>query len=242
MGKLCTVYIDEAGDLGIGRGTRWFILTAVIVNCEDEADIRKNINKIRSTLNVKVLHFRNLSSFDKKVYVVGELDKEKFELVNIIIDTSKLTLRRTRDGEKPSFVTYNYAVRLLLERVSWLLRDTDRRGAIMLSARGTRRDQELVDYIKNKLLPYDQNQIANVFSGVSYKQAAEWDLLQLADACATSLFYTYEENCYGYVTPYFSKRLIKHYYRYNDKVMNYGLKYYSSEMNPGGDYCKKRTL
>lgn len=26
-----TVYIDEAGDLGIGRGTRWFVLTAVVV-------------------------------------------------------------------------------------------------------------------------------------------------------------------------------------------------------------------
>ena len=25
----CTVYIDEAGDLGIGRGTRWFILIEV---------------------------------------------------------------------------------------------------------------------------------------------------------------------------------------------------------------------
>lgn len=27
----CTVYIDEAGDLGYQRGTRWFVLSAVIV-------------------------------------------------------------------------------------------------------------------------------------------------------------------------------------------------------------------
>lgn len=25
-----TVYIDEAGDLGIGKGTRWFVLSAVL--------------------------------------------------------------------------------------------------------------------------------------------------------------------------------------------------------------------
>ena len=30
MSEKCTVYIDEAGDLGIGRGTHWFVLTAVI--------------------------------------------------------------------------------------------------------------------------------------------------------------------------------------------------------------------
>lgn len=31
MSTNCTVYIDEAGDLGINRGTQWFILSAVIV-------------------------------------------------------------------------------------------------------------------------------------------------------------------------------------------------------------------
>ena len=35
----CTVYIDEAGDLGVNRGTRWFVLTAVVVNHADEPDI-----------------------------------------------------------------------------------------------------------------------------------------------------------------------------------------------------------
>ena len=34
--KKCTVYIDEAGDLGIGRGTQWFVITAVIVPKESE--------------------------------------------------------------------------------------------------------------------------------------------------------------------------------------------------------------
>lgn len=35
-----TVYIDEAGDLGIGRGTRWFVLTAVVVKKTVEPQIR----------------------------------------------------------------------------------------------------------------------------------------------------------------------------------------------------------
>jgi hypothetical protein len=44
----CTVYIDESGDLGINRGTRWFTLSGVIVNEESESDIRKTIKDIRS--------------------------------------------------------------------------------------------------------------------------------------------------------------------------------------------------
>lgn len=43
----CTVYIDEAGDLGIGRGTTWFVLTAVIVDKTAEASIREKCLKLR---------------------------------------------------------------------------------------------------------------------------------------------------------------------------------------------------
>ena len=40
----CTVYIDEAGDLGIGRGTQWFVLSAVIVEKSNEPQIRLKMN------------------------------------------------------------------------------------------------------------------------------------------------------------------------------------------------------
>lgn len=48
MSEKCTIYIDEAGDLGIGRGTQWFVLTAVIVNNSSEPALRnifKNLKK-----------------------------------------------------------------------------------------------------------------------------------------------------------------------------------------------------
>ncbi len=38
----CTVYIDEAGDLGINRGTRWFVLTACIVDKNAEPIVRSS--------------------------------------------------------------------------------------------------------------------------------------------------------------------------------------------------------
>lgn len=34
-----TVYIDESGDFGKGKGTKWFVITAVIVKEEKEEEI-----------------------------------------------------------------------------------------------------------------------------------------------------------------------------------------------------------
>ena len=47
----CTVYIDEAGDLGYKRGTRWFVLSAVIVDKNEESAIRKKMLQVKSRLN-----------------------------------------------------------------------------------------------------------------------------------------------------------------------------------------------
>lgn len=41
----CKVYIDEAGDLGVCRGTQWFVLTAVIVQNNNEPAIRETLKK-----------------------------------------------------------------------------------------------------------------------------------------------------------------------------------------------------
>lgn len=243
----CSVYIDEAGDLGINRGTKWFVLSGVIVDRAEEKELRKRIKGIKSKLNINTIHFRKLRNFEQKCYVVRELDKEHFQYINIIIDTSKIKLQKKNPKINPSILTYNYACRLLIERASWLLRDTNRIGEIVLSSRGTSRDKELIQYLKNELISYDNNEIANVFTKVSSKSAAEWDMLQLADVCATTTFHCYEPNFYGFITPCYLLRLKDHLYQYNNKIKNYGIKYYSREMMPTADYfpekmiCKKRT-
>ena len=51
-----TVYIDEAGDLGINTGTQWFVLSAVIVDKDDEPNIRAKMAQIRNRLNLNEIH------------------------------------------------------------------------------------------------------------------------------------------------------------------------------------------
>lgn len=231
----CTVYIDEAGDLGVGRGTRWFVLSAVIVDKQAEPRIRATLNSIKARLNVNGIHVRKISDYYRRAYIVREISNEEFTYINIIADTNKFDRSKIASAE----VAYNYLCRMLLERVSWFLRDTNRIADVVLSARGTKRDGELIDYIQNKLLPYAGNQIAgNTFEKIAAKQAAQWDLLQLADVCATTMFLAYQENGWGFCTPCFSRVLQSHLYAHNGRVDSYGIKYFTPDMKPGVNELK----
>ncbi len=225
----CTVYIDEAGDLGYQRGTQWFVLSAVIVDKNEERAIRTTMSQIKARLNVNEIHLKKIPDFMKRAYIVRELECENFTYVNVVVDTSKLNLAMAAS----SSTAYNYICRMLLERVSWFLRDTGRVGDIVLSARGTSRDGELITYIQNKLIPFTDNQIvSDVFEKITAKTANSWDLLQLADVCATTTFLAYEINGWGMRAPCYFKVLAKHIYRYNGTMERYGLKYFSEKMKP----------
>lgn len=235
----CTVYIDEAGDLGTKKGTRWFVLTAVVVDKKNESSIRTNLAQIKTRLNVKCIHIRELRDYNKRAFVARELNEEQFTFMCVIADTQKLDPAKLPSTDPLSVTAYNYSCRLLLERVSWFLRDSGKVADIVLSARGTKRDSELIDYITNKLLPYPDNQIVeNVFDKISAKSAGSWDLLQLADVCATSTFLAYEVNGWEIRTPCFLKTLSSHLYKYNGKTDKYGIKYFSSNMKPITDELK----
>lgn len=225
----CTAYIDESGDLGINKGTRWFVLSAVVVDKTEEANIRAKISQIRSQLNVREIHFKKIPDFNRRAFITRELNSEKFTYMNILVDTCKFDAAKI-----PSpLIAYNYICKYLLQRVSWFMEDTGRVGDIVLSARGTSRDNELIQYIQDKLLPYPTNQInGSVFGKTTAKTAGTWDLLQLADVCATTTFLAYEENKYGFCTPCFSYAMQDHLYRRNGKVKSYGIKFFTSDMAP----------
>lgn len=242
MSNKCMLFIDEAGDLGINRGTTWFVLSGVIVDIDDEKAMRTIMGNIRTKLNLKEIHFRKLNIFEKKAYVVNELCKCNFTYVNVIVDSTKITLKCTNPNDKPAIVTYNYACRLLIERCSWILKERSQTAKIILSSRGTSRDQELINYIKNKLLNYSFNSIDDVFTDVVSKPSSTWDGLQLADVCATSMFLTHEINYYEFTTPCFTARLAKFLYKHNGILKSYGIKYYAENMFPSKEYYFEHSI
>ena len=225
----CTVYIDEAGDLGINRGTKWFVLSAVIVDKQAEPSIRAKLDAIKSRLNVKQIHLRQIQDFYKRAVIVHELNDEQFTYMNVLVDTTKFD----RTKIPSTAVAYNYVCKYLLQRVSAYMESNGKVCDIVLSSRGTSRDGDLITYITDKLLPFRGNRIkAACFDKVSAKSAGSWDLLQLADVCATTMFATYEVNGYGFSTPCFSAAMHQHLYRKNNKVDTYGIKFFTRDMKP----------
>ena len=235
----CTVYIDEAGDLGINRGTKWFILTAVIVDKKDEPEIRTRMTAIKSKLNIHEIHLRKTADFMKRAVIVRDLAEMPFTYMNIIVDTSKFDVSKIPDP----MIAYNYVCKYLLQRASWFLRDSSKTADIVLSARSTSRDGELIEYIRTKLLPFQANGIdANLFEKISAKTAASWDLLQLADVCATSTFLAYEINGWGFCTPCYMSALSKHIYSKNGRIDTYGIKYFINDMRPNMDELREHKV
>ena len=234
----CTVYIDEAGDLGSGRGSQWFVLTAVVVDKQDEPAIRSQIQQLRASLNIHEIHMKKISNFYNKALISKTLAGSPFTYMNVLFDTDKYDV-----SKMPTTTAYNYICKYLLQRVSWFLQDTNRIGDIVLSSRGTSRDQELIDYIKDKLFPYQGNSIdPNVFNTVSAKTSASWDLLQLADVCASTLFYSYQKNPYGFITPCHATHFKDKLYRRYGKIQSYGIKYFSNDMIPDITELKKNAI
>lgn len=224
-----TVYIDEAGDLGINRGTRWFVLSGVLVQKQNEARIRRKLAAIKTKLNVQQIHLRKITDFFKRALIVRELNDEDFVYMNVLVDTSKFDVTKIPSAT----VAYNYVCKYLLQRVSWFLEAQGKTADIVLSARGTSRDGELIQYIQNKLLPYPDNSINGaLFHKITAKSAGSWELLQLADVCATTMFLTYEVNGYGFTTPCYSTAMRAHLYHRHGTVNSYGIKFFTSEMKP----------
>ena len=234
-----SVYIDESGDLGINKGTHWFVISAVVVKKEDEKTIRAKMDEIKTKLNIRLIHFKEIREFMKRAYIVRELNQTDFTYMNVIVDTTKF------DNTKiPSpLIAYNYACKYLLQRVTWFLNELGETADVILSARGTSRDGELITYIKDKLLPYPNNSInGETISKVEAKTAATWELLQLADVCATTTLLTYEENQLGFCVPCFTAALYPHLYSRNGKVDSYGIKFFQSEMKPDEKEIKSKNI
>lgn len=234
-----TVYIDEAGDLGINRGTQWFVLSAVIVEKSNEPQLRSKLSAIKTRLNVQQIHLRKIADFYKRALIVRELNDEDFVYMNVLVDTTKFDVTKIPN----SSVAYNYVCKYLLQRVSWFLEAKGKTTDVILSARGTARDGELIQYIQDKLLPYPGNSINGaMFEKITAKSAGSWDLLQLADVCATTMFLTYEINGYGFTTPCFSTAMQDHLYSKNNKVDSYGIKFFTSDMKPDVAELRKTRI
>jgi len=230
---LYRVYVDEAGDRGLKPGaSAHFVVSAVLVQDALETQARSDLAGLRQELGRQpghVLHFRKLSHLQKVRATQAASTLPSEAITNVII--CKQHLQGAGSAGQTTIITrpdpmYLWALRLLLERVSWYIRDHGGGTSIVTFAHVKRfKVQKLHDY-RRALSLSDTNIHWPSFDGHAFRVSAPnaIELLQVADITASALLDAVEPQ-YGNVEDRYLRNISGKLYRYsNSPVTSYGLK------------------
>lgn len=239
------VYVDESGDEGFvfkdrGRGSsRWLVLSAVVTRRENDAVVVKLMDAVRELLDRprrQQLHFVKLSHAQRIAYA-REIGKTRLRTVSVLIHKPSINDPEIFQAQKHQL--YRYACRLLLERVSWLCRDSrikdqgDGTAEIIFSNRG----QMSYDDLRSYLCRLRDNSRVNIEwsvvdpARVRAVQHSQMAGLQVADAVASSAFAAVNQNQFGDTESRYLAELLPVAYRHERRLLGYGLKFWPVDLD-----------
>lgn len=220
--KEYNVYIDESGDEGIKKGSKYFILTAIIVEKNKDLEIAKSVDMIKHNLEMDIkqqLHWKLLKGLPNKNMIMDIVSTLDLTIINVIVDTKSIKFI-------PSNNIYNHFSGYLYERICWLMTEKNGIANINISSRGNLSKESLSNYLNHKnhqKFNIDVSKIKTIKIIPNERKR----LLQLADCCCSALFQSLKynnETHYKYVL----KKKDKLYCKYNN-YLSYGLKLVPSE-------------
>ena len=204
---LYRVYVDEAGDRGISPASnRHFVVSAVIVEDAHDVKVRTQLAALRRVLRRHpghVLHFVKFSHSQRLKAVQDIAGFPIATIVNVVIH--KDLIGQPMPAGEMAYISrpdpmYLWALRLLLERISWFVVDNGGTDAIVTFAhlKGFRA-KKLHDY-REALETSDGVAIRwDPFEGHPFRvdNPRSVELLQVADTAASALFRAIEPDVYG---------------------------------------------
>ncbi len=223
------IYIDESGDEGINRGSKYFILTAIIVEKEKDLSISKMVDKIKGNLELDIknqLHWNKVKGFPNKKMIMEHISNSDLIIINIVIDTTEIKFIHSNN-------IYNYFSGYLFERICWYVSSKNGMANINISSRGNLRKEELINFLNdknNKKFKIDSSKI----SGIKIYPNSKKKLLQLADCCCSSLGQALKYN--DKIHFQYIKYLKPKFYTHKSKYIGYGLKYVPSTQQPSKEF------
>lgn len=222
--KEYNVYIDESGDEGINKGSKYFILTAIIVNKENDLKISKSVNLIKENLEMKQniqLHWKLLKGMPNKKMIMDIVSNLDIKIINVIINTKDIQFI-------PSNNIYNYFSGYLYERISWYMNEINGIANINISSRGNLEKKKLSNYLNNKnhkKFNIDTNKIKQI--KIIPNNCKK--LLQLTDCCCSALFQALKYNNKYHFE--YIKKIKNKLYSKNNNLLSYGLKLVPNDIN-----------
>jgi len=246
-------YIDESGDEGFKFRTNpddqsssdWFILATFITRKKTDLETVKIIDKVREEFKLhprKHIHWKKLKH-PQKVRYAQIIATQRARLIAVCVHKPSLL-----EPEKfqDRYRLYFYAVRHLLERISWLVRDSHNPGKwggdstvkLVFSNRQGMSYEEMRDYLRllNKQqetgqdirIDFEKVPIDKLSSRTPGKSMG----LQLADATAGAFFNALEQDKFGNTEPRYIQTLAPVLYRHERAINGYGFKIVPREAMP----------
>ena len=217
-------YIDESGDDGTGgKGTKWFVITALIASQEEASALGYTYHRIKQRINLgadKVLHWYKLSHLRKKA-VAEELANNDFSICSVLVDTQHQDIVNTSLKGKR---LYFYTFRRLVERITWYCDDKGYKVRIYAENKGGISYEELNVYLNYIQSQPDCEIRKGCILGVHPKAKTQSNLLQLTD-CVCGAVYNAIEYKYGVIEDSYLLMLKDKLYKRSDKVFGYGIKF-----------------
>ncbi len=218
-------FVDESGDRGTrATSSNHFALGAYVIDRNHETAVRGALAQLRREFNLPsgaTLHFHKLSHH-KKLRTVEVLSS---------LPATFLVVGMCKRGISGSLISadqfYNWGARLLMERLSWYMRDTvgasgDRMSVTFAHIKGYK-TAKMHDYVK--VLKSQQTQIvwSRMHRPVSFDNTQVDERLQVADALASAVRYALEPE-HGQVETRYLETLAPLLWRRYGKLTPYGLK------------------
>lgn len=223
-------YIDEAGDRShSARSSSHFLLSAVVMDAAGRVAADSFLPGLKQSIGRQphqVLHWRNIKKHSQRLHVAQELGKQGFLTVSSVL----VCKRQFPPGVKilDEDTAYLYTFRFLLERLSWLARDS-----------GNLLDYTLAHIVRFKLstlrryeaalraMPGCQVEWGVIPRGGHISTPRDRVELQLADLAASATYKAFEPDQYGNTEQRYLRAFASRLYRRGsatNSLTSYGLK------------------
>jgi hypothetical protein len=244
MRTACTAYIDESGDEGFRfrrsadeqASSDWFVLAALVAPVQTDAAMTEAARAIRSELQLRPvdpIRWKKLKHIEK-VRLAQIMAALPARVAAVCVH--KPSLAESGKFGEPCRLHF-YAVRCLLERVSWLARDIDgpapgdggattlvfpdrqgipydrMRAYLQLLQRRQRAGQDV-------RIEFDRVSVAGFRTQTPNSSMG----LQLADAAAGAFLNALERDRFGNTEPRYLQTLSPLLYRHEESLHGYGFK------------------
>jgi hypothetical protein len=234
-------FIDEAGDDGFTfrphpeqGSSEWFVLGACIMREKNRAAVMRRTNEVLNPIEIlrrAPVHFRKLNH-EQRVLIAHLLGNLSMRIVTVPVN--KIATAALPDGHtlKGNRRLYFYYTRYILERLSWITRDSRTAGEgngfckLIFSRAKNLSYTALKEYL-HKLKDEHQTQIdwtAIDPDRIEVLQHEQSVGLRLADAVASGVHCALELSRHGFCEDRYLRLMMAKIYCRNGNYLSYGLK------------------